>query len=199
MTSLNWTKVGAQAQSADDKHEDTKVKLVVTVGNAIGRVFDSNPSDPRLDAVQLILGTMSGDNKALLEKLGISVDTNDQTDPGEPKELPAPPRARYFELLNEDGTTQGTALPEDEAIRLGYHAVLVNGELTSFRKPSAAPDPTSAMPLQQTFEVRDKNGQVIQLATLEWAKDRKDLEPVIGDDGKIEYFQQKPARLLRRR
>lgn len=149
---VDWSKVGSKATAAMQSHEDKKNNLIVTVGNAIGRVFDNNPSDPRLDAIELILGTKAGDTNAILEKLGIELPDNDTETPA----LTAGPTAgkeRPLPVFNPDGTNAGVAMKEQQALDAGYAFKTDDaGAIVGYIKPPAA-TPAPAAPTTPTHKV----------------------------------------------
>ncbi len=167
--SVDWTRVGTKAVAAATKHEDVKANLVVEIGNAVGRIFDSNERDPRLDAIRMILGTKPGDTAVIAKALGLAT-SEEEVAEGDKVKMKG-----YLPAYEHDGTTPlGTGFKsEEDAVAAGFEPLLgADNSLKGWRKKAPAAIPVASTP---TVKVVKRNGDVRKEISLdEYRKNSKD-------------------------
>lgn len=195
---INWSDVASKAAGAAQSHEDKKGKMVVEVGNALGRIFDANPSDQRLDAVKMILGIIPGTEAELREKLGMAESASESDGP---EALPPAPE-RPLPVFRDDGSKSGVALREAQAIAAGYaHKLDDTGNHVGWQKPpspdSPTPAPTTPTGGDREVDVKDRKGRVVRHIKVSDGVRDDNLEAELEPDGTVKGFTEKP-RLIRR-
>lgn len=184
---VDWSKVQSKAAAHDQKHEDQKTDLIVQVGNAIGRIFDANPQDSRIDVVKAVL---TQDLDKVKELLGISAQAYN----------PSGYSDKYIFVLDETGARTTAVLRDDmpgqkQYLDQGYTPVTENGLVVSLKKPAAiAPPPAPPAPADPELEVRHyRDGRVLRKVSRTIGVSDKKLEHKPAHNGTPEHFVTRPA------
>lgn len=195
--SIDPNKLTQALTTEKQKSEDAAYKRTSKVTDKFFYRVTLDENDKVAEVVEVLLGLREGGVERVAEILGVAPAEE------ETRALPAANKARILPLFDENDQPEGTGLPEEKALELGYVAML-NGqqEVTGYKKPRAA-SPTTPMPAtpgDQEVPVHDKRGDTGRRIKIRDGIAHPGLEAVPEDDGKgIKHFREKARVTVSRR
>lgn len=189
MSPIDFTKLGDVAVKEAEELEGRVYRRVAKATNAFGGRLMMSENDQVCEAIEVLLGIKPGGNEVAAELLGM----NGNTAPTGPAELTAAPadvdRNKVLPLYNADGSHQGTGLPMDKALELGFVAKLDGeGKIEGYILPATSPVPASATSLDKVVNVKDKKGTNIRQIKVGDGMSDNLLKPMLAGDGTVDHF-----------
>ena len=201
---ISRTAVYEASGDIEKDEEEAAVKRLARINSALLRRTQSDINHLDLELTELLLNRHQGDNmQKLLQKLGVSSDTDNDTDDaaGRSKGL-----SKYIDVLDEHGNVVMKVRRDDPGswtrwVNEGYLPDEDNGNVTKFQKPAHLPTPAPAAPdgADRMVDVYDKNKRRLEgkQVKLQDGIDDPKLEAIPKADGTVDYFKEKSRFITR--